>query len=121
MEKEGFFVETKQLIEDYVEDRILLLKLQLTEKAARLSSVVFIAVTVMFLLLLLFMIITFVAGYYLSQAVGSYAGGFGILACFYILLIFALIYMHRKFISKYISDRVVKMSFNNNKEANNGL
>lgn len=115
MEKEGFFVETKQLVEEYVEDRILLLKLQLTEKAAKVSSVMFIAVTVMFLLLLLCMITTFIAGYYLSKAVGSYAGGFGLLAVFYILLIALLIYLHRKFLSKYISDRVVKMSFNNNK------
>src|SRR5688572_21696164 len=98
MEKQGFFVETKQLIEEYVEDRILLLKLQVTEKAAKLSSLVFIAVIVIFLLLLVFMIITFIAGYYLSQAIGSYAGGFGVLAGFYILLIGILIYLHRKFI-----------------------
>lgn len=111
MEKEGFFVETKQLIEEYVEDRILLLKLQLTEKAAKASSVMFIAVAVGFILLLLSMVISFIAGYYLSKAVGSYAGGFGILAAFYVLLIIILIYMHRSFLSKYISDKVVKMSF----------
>ncbi len=111
MEKEGFFVETKQLIEEYVEDRLLLLKLQLTEKAAKVSSIVFIAAAVGFILLLLSMIISFIAGYYLSKAVGSYAGGFGILAAFYVLLIIILIYMHRNFLSKYISDKVVKMSF----------
>ena len=120
MEKQGFFVETKQLIEEYVEDRILLLKLQVTEKAAKLSSVIFIAVIVIFLLLLIFMIATFIAGYYLSKAVGSYAGGFGILAAFYILLMGILIYIHRRFLGNYISNKVVKMSFSN-KERTNGL
>ncbi len=121
MEKEGFFVETKEMIEEYVDDRILLLRLQLTEKAAKLSSAIFIAVTVGFLLLILFMIISFLAGFYLSRAVGSYWGGFGILAGFYIAVIFILLYMHKSFLSKYIIDKVVKNSFNVKKTSENGL
>jgi energy-coupling factor transporter transmembrane protein EcfT len=121
MEKEGFFLETKEMIEEYVEDRILLLKLQLTEKAAKLSSVLFIAVAVGFLLLILFMIVSFVAGYYLSQAVGSYWGGFGILAVFYLVVIFILLYMHKAFLNKYIIDKVVKNSFNVKKTSENGV
>ncbi len=121
MEKEGFFVETKEMIEEYVDDRLLLVKLQLTEKAAKLSSMVFIAATVGFLLLILFMIVTFIAGFYLSQAVGSYWGGFGILALFYIVVIFTLLYMHKTFLSKYIIDKVIKNTFNVPKTTGNGV
>lgn len=121
MEKEGFFVETKQMIEEYVEDRMLLLKLQLTEKAAKLSSVLFIAIIVGCMLLILFMMLSFVAGYYLSQAVGSYWGGFGILAAFYLIVIIILLYMHKTFLSKYIIDTVVKNSFNVKKTSENGV
>jgi hypothetical protein len=46
MEKENFFVEMKDMVEEYAEDRILLLKLQATEKAARVSSSLFLGIVV---------------------------------------------------------------------------
>ena len=111
MEKEGFFAETKEMVEEYVEDRLLLLKLQTTEKAAKVTSFVFIALAVSFISLILFMILSFIAGYYLSKAVNSYPGGFAILAGIYIILILILLYVNKKFISKKIADTVVKFSF----------
>lgn len=113
MQQEGFFVETKEMVEQYVEDRLLLLKLQTTEKAAKASSFVFIALAVSFISLILIMIISFIIGFYLSQALGSYPAGFGILAAFYILLIFLLLYLNKRFIAKKIADTIVKFSFEN--------
>lgn len=113
MEKEGFFVETKEMIEEYVEDRLLMLRLQTTEKAAKASSFIFIALAVSFICLIVIMIISFIIGYSLSQAVGSYQAGFGILAAIYILLIFLLLYLNKKFIAKKIADTVIKFSFGN--------
>lgn len=121
MEKEGFFVEAKEMVEEYVEDRLLLLKLQTTEKAAKASSFIFIALAVSFISLILFMIISFIAGYYLSQLVNSYPGGFGILAGIYILLIFLLLHFHRTFIAKKIADSVVKFSFDNKETFRNEI
>lgn len=121
MEKEGFFVETKEMIEEYVEDRLLLLKLQTTEKAAKASSFIFIALAVSFISLILFMIISFIAGYYLSQLVDSYIGGFSILAAFYVLLIFFLLYFHQKYIAKKIADKVIKFSFDNKETFRNEI
>ena len=113
MEKEGFFVETKEMIEEYVEDRLLLLRMQTMEKVAKASSFIFIALAVSFICLILIMIISFIIGYSLSQAVGSYQAGFGILGGIYILLIFLLLYVNKKFIAKKIADAVVKFSFGN--------
>lgn len=111
MEKDGFFVQVKEMVEDYVDDRVLLLKLQATEKAAKASSTIFLGIVIAFMSLILWMIISFIAGYYLSQAVNSYPGGFAILAAIYILLIFAFLYIHKKFTSKKIIDSIVKFSF----------
>lgn len=113
MEKEGFFVETKEMVEQYVEDQLLLLKLQTTEKAAKASSFIFIALAVAFISLIIMIIVSFIIGYYLSQAVGSYPGGFAILAGIYILLIFILLFFNKRFIAKRIADAVVKFSFDN--------
>ncbi len=114
MEKQSFFVEVKDMVEEYVEDRLLLVRLQLTEKAAKLSSVAFLLIGICMLCIILLMIISFIAGYCLSKATGSYPIGFGILAIIYVLLIFLLIIIHKKYTGKIISDRVVKFSMENN-------
>src|SRR3954452_9723927 len=111
MEKDGFFVQVKEMIEDYVDDRVLLLRLQATEKAAKVTSTLFIGAVVAFISLVLFMIISFIAGYYLSQAVDSYPGGFAILAGIYVLLIFILVFIHRRVTGKMIVDSIIKFSF----------
>lgn len=119
MEKDGFFVQVKDMVEEYVDDRILLLKLQAAEKAAKASSSLFLGVAVTFISLILFMIISFIAGYYLSQAVNSYPGGFGILAGIYILIIFILIYVHKKYTGKLIIDSIIKFSFDTKEKWSN--
>ncbi|MCW3112747.1 MAG: phage holin family protein [Segetibacter sp.] len=119
MEKDGFFVQIKDMVEEYVDDRILLLKLQATEKAAKASATLFLGVMVTFISLVLFMIISFIAGYYLSQAVNSYPGGFGILAGIYILLIFLLVYLHKKYTGKMIIDSIIKFSFDSKEKWTN--
>lgn len=116
MEKEGFFVELKELMQDYVEDRLLLIKLQLTEKVAKASAAIFIAVAVGFISLLVFMIISFIAGYYLSMLVHSYPGGFAILAAIYILVIMLLLFVHNRYTAKVVADKVVKFSLETKEE-----
>ena len=110
MEKDGFFVQIKDQLEEYAEERLLLMKLQATEKAAQVSSAIFIAVLVTFFSLIVFMIISFIAGYYLSKAVDSYPGGFAILAIIYIIIILLLVFLHKKYTAKIIEDKVVKFS-----------
>ena len=111
MEKNGFFVEVKEMIEEYVDDRILLVRLQATEKAAKITSTLFIGIVIIFFGLLLFMILSFIAGYYLSMAVNSYPGGFAILAVIYVLLIIILLLIHKKYTGKLITDSFIKFSF----------
>lgn len=113
MEKPGFFVEIKEMMDDYVENQVLLLKLQATEKAAKLSSSLFLVLIITFFSLVIFMIISFIAGYYLSQLVHSYPGGFAILGALYIILMYLIISVHKKFTSKKIEDQVVKFAFEN--------
>lgn len=113
MEKENFFVEMKDMIEEYAEDRIMLMKLQATEKVARISSSLFLGIMVGALSMVVFLIISFIAGYYLSMAVHSYPGGFAILGGIYILLILLVVYLHKKYMGKIVADKVVKFSFDN--------
>ena len=61
--------------------------------------------------LILLMILSFIGGYYLSQLVDSYSGGFAILGGIYILVIFLLLFIHKKYTAKIVADKVVKFSF----------
>ena len=72
MENENFFSTVKDMVQDYAEERLLLLRLQATEKAAKASSTLFIGAIVAAVSLVIFLIVSGIAGYYLSQAVGSY-------------------------------------------------
>lgn len=111
MEKDSFFIEVKEMVEEYAEDRIMLLKLQATEKVAKLSSSLFLGVVVGALALVVFLIISFIAGYYLSLLMHSYPAGFAILGCIYVVLMIVIILIHKKYTGKLVADKVVKFSF----------
>jgi uncharacterized membrane protein YoaK (UPF0700 family) len=67
------------------------------------------------------MIVSFIAGYYLSQLVDSYPGGFAILGVVYLLIIFLLLFIHKKYTAKIVSDKVVKFSFDNKETFKNEI
>ena len=104
----NYFQDTKKKLKQYVEQRLLLLRLQATDKfsniAAILITIVVIAVTAFFLLI--FASIT--AGYWLAHITGSLTAGFGIVALFYFVVFLFIIFFLRKimqnfFINKFIS------------------
>jgi len=115
-QKPGFFEETQELVEDYVGNRIQLLKLQAAEKSAKIVSLL---LTVLVMALLCFFILLFLsmtAGYFLAQKTGSLFTGFGIVAIFYVLLLGVVLYLRKRFLDKYISDTVVRIFFDTTAE-----
>jgi len=110
-QKQSFFEETQDLVEDYVSNRLQLLKLQTAEKSARLISLL---LTVLVMALLCFFILLFLsitAGYFLAQKTGSLFTGFGIVAIFYVLLLAIVLYLRKRVLDKYIADTVVRIFF----------
>ena len=112
-ENKGFFESTRQLVEQYVKERLLLLKLQTAEKTARLVSLVFAAFifTVFSFFILLFL--SLMAGYYFTGLTGSIYYGFGIVTAFYVLLLTISYSFRRKWLYKYFSDLVIRQFFEN--------
>jgi uncharacterized membrane protein YqjE len=113
-EKQSFFEETQDLVEDYVKNRLQLFKLQTAEKSAKLVSLVFAGVVIGLLSFFILLFVSIMAGYYFSEKTGSQFYGFGIVAAFYILLLIVVIYLRKKFLDKYISDTVIKIFFDSN-------
>ena len=115
-QKQSFFAETQDLVEDYVSNRIQLLKLQTAEKSARIVSLL---ITVLVMALLCFFILLFLSmtfGYFLAQKTGSLFTGFGIVAIIYVLLLGVVLYLRKRVLDKYIADTVVRIFFDTTAE-----
>ena len=115
-EKQTFFEETRNIVEGYVEDRILLFKLQTGEKIARLVSSFYIMFIVGLLLFVILLILTVIAGYFLAFLTNNFIIGFGIVAVIYIILIFVVLAMHKKFLGQKVMDATIKLLFENKDE-----
>jgi hypothetical protein len=110
-EQPGFIAETKELLEKYIYDQLLLARLEASERVAEIVSKVYIIIPFMFLLMLSSLIFTFLAGYYLSQWLGAYWMGFGIMLALYISLIFLILYLHRTRLKSKVADKVIESIF----------
>ena len=113
--KEDFFTESRKELEQYIQDRILLLKMQASEKTARLVALLF---TVLMIALLGFFVLLFLsmmAGYYFAGVTGSLFSGFGIVAAFYVLIMLLLI-LTRSWFSKKIINTVISIFFDKTDE-----
>jgi hypothetical protein len=106
----NFFASSRIAFEQYLSDRILLIKLKATEKAASLVALLF---TILLMSILGFFVVLFLsimAGFYLAALTGSFFIGFGIISGIY-CLIFFLLYFNRQQFSKLIIDKVIMIFF----------
>lgn len=110
-QKETYFDSSKHLLEQYLKDRLLLLKLQTAEKSARLSGMMASFVVIAFLSFFVLMFISLMAGYFFAGLTGSMFYGFGIVALFYVLLLALVFVFKKKYIETLVSNVVIKVFF----------
>lgn len=118
--KERFFAETEELIERYIKDRLLLIRIDAAEKGAKLAAHF---VTGMLLAVLFFFIIMFLsimAGYYFSELTGSQFYGFSIIAGFYVLVFLILLAIRKRYIFPFLINLVIKTVFDQNNDEEDG-
>jgi uncharacterized membrane protein YdjX (TVP38/TMEM64 family) len=108
--KDDFFVESRKELEQYVQNRILLLKMQAAEKTARVVALLFSVLIIALLSFFILLFLSIMAGYYFASITGSLFTGFGIVAGFYVLILTVLIFTRER-ISKKIIDTVISVFF----------
>ena len=116
-ERKNFFEETRELATKYVDDRILLIKLQAAEKAATFSSILVKCIVIGVVFFFILSIISFLIGYYLSMWMGSFLYGFGVLVVIYILVLLGVLYAHKKYLHKKITDKMIELFFRNTEDS----
>ncbi|WP_026767972.1 hypothetical protein [Asinibacterium sp. OR53] len=103
MEKNRFFTESRKELEQYLLDRLLLMKLQGTGRLARLVAVLFSVLVMAILAALIILFLSIMAGYYFADLTGSLYKGFGLVAGFYVLALVVLVIVRRKYEKKIIN------------------
>jgi len=109
--KEDFFEETYGLYTSYVDDRILLLKIQAAEKSGKLmSALVTMAVVALFTFFIL-LFLSIMGGYYFAEITGSMFYGFSIIAGIYVFLLLVFLFLNKRVLSKRIINMVIRIFF----------
>jgi hypothetical protein len=115
-DEKNFFEESKDAIKRYLQDKLLLLKLQLTEKIAKLISVMFACLMIAVLIFFIILFLSIMAGFYFASLTGSNFWGFGIVAAFYLILIIIIIILRKKVLQKSIINMIIAVMFEKTKE-----
>ena len=115
-DQKNFFEESKDAIKRYLQDRLLLLKLQLTEKIAKLISVMFACLMIAVLIFFIILFLSIMAGFYFASLTGSNFWGFGIVAAFYLILLIIIIILRKKVLQKSIINMIIAIMFEKTKE-----
>ncbi|MEO0065509.1 MAG: hypothetical protein RI983_835 [Bacteroidota bacterium] len=106
----NFFNEAKQELEDYIQNRILLAKMQVADKVS--DKVAAGAFMTMLGVLLVFVLIFggIMTAYYLTDLTGSLVKGFGYVAAFFLGLA-VLVLIFRKAIAGGVRNSIIKNLF----------
>ena len=108
-EEANYFKDTTRKLKQYIQQRILLLRLQATEKVSRIAAtlITFIVIIVIALFLLIFGSIT--AGYWLADLTGSFTTGFGIVALFYLVVFLFVLFFLRKILQNFFINKLIHL------------
>ena len=118
-EEPTFFEESRQHLEGYLQDRLLLLKLQTAEKTARVAGLLFTGIVLALLSFFVLLFLSIMGGYFFASLTGSQYIGFGIIAVSYLLLLVLVVIYRKVLIERWVGNTIVKIFFEKDKEESN--
>lgn len=106
----GFLAEIKETIEQNINARLELLKLESAARGAKLVAAFSLALLAGGILFFVLLFVSLMAGYLCAHYTGSMFAGFGLVASFYLVL-FVVLWAMRKKLATIIADKVVESMF----------
>jgi len=116
----SFFTQYKERIEQYVQNRLRLIQLQITQKLADVSSSLTWWLLMGMVIFFLIMSLSIMLGYYFAQLTGSVPLGFACLTGIYLVMVLLLI-AFRKSIQKKVKDSVIQSMLDTKPETHESL
>ncbi len=109
--KEHFFSDLKNLVVDYLQNRLELVRLSAFEKIAKIIALLFSGMILTMLIFFSVLFISLMAGFYFSNLFQNTFYGFAIVAGFYLITFIVLFIYRKQLIEKFIVNAVVKVLF----------
>src|ERR1700712_3281457 len=107
----NFITDTINLLKQYINDRITLVKLQSIEKISTLAAGIVSGVTLAVLGLFFLIFFSITLGFLFSSWLDSNTAGFGIVAGIYLLLIIIIVVFGKKMFGNLITKKIIQNSF----------
>jgi hypothetical protein len=108
-EQANYFQETKSKLKQYLQQRLLLFRLQATEKATSIASTIITTVLLVVIGLFFLIFISITAGLWLGEILDSNAAGFGIVTLFYLLVLLFVIFFLRKILQNLFINKLIQL------------
>ena len=106
-EKPSVISELKQLIIEYFEIRLKLLKLETFEKIAKVTAVLFSSLVVALLGFFLLFFLSMTGGFYLGKIFNSMPLGFLTITGLYLILFILVLLMKKDLLEKFLIERII--------------
>lgn len=117
--KQGFFNETQQLVEQYIQERLLLLKYQTAEKTAAIVSALLLGLCFGFLALLIVLLLTTLAVYFLARITDNWYWALLIMTGVYAFVLL-VVFLKRTSLRSSFSDLIISLFFSDSHDLNDG-
>jgi len=108
-EEVNYFQDTKKRLKQYVSQRMLLMRLQATEKASHIAAIIITTIVIVIIALFLLIFASITAGYWLADLTGSLTTGFGVVALFYLLVLLFVMLFLRKILQNFFINKFIKL------------
>lgn len=110
-EQPSYFEELKQLVSDYVDARIELLKINVYEKIAKVIAILFSSIVIVLLFFFLVLFLSISGGFYFGTLLNNNAMGFLLVFGIYLLILVLVMAFRKNLLEKYIIDKVINTLF----------
>jgi hypothetical protein len=113
--KEDFFTGSKEAIQEYIEDRLLLIKLNVVDKISKAVAIFAIAMIGTILGIVFLVMLGILGGFYFSSLTGDNISGFAIASGVYLVIIVLVLIILKNWIQTTIVNKIIRGIFNKDK------
>jgi len=108
-EETNYLQDTRKRLKQYIQRRLLLLQLQITEKTSRIAAAIITILVIITAALFLLVFASITAGYWLAGITGSLTAGFGIVALFYLVVFLVVVVFLRKMMQTFFINKIIHL------------
>lgn len=113
--KEDFFTGSTEALKEYIEDRLLLLKLQAVNKISKAVAMIAIAMVGILLGIGFLIMLGILGGFFFASLTGDNVSGFAIATGVYLLIVVLVLVVLKNWIQTTIVNKIIRWIFQQDK------